>query len=609
MSQSKNASFIQRIRTPFEGFNRFILSDLREGKLSLQGLPYPTVTVAVAGFIILFAGIGLTLFMPAIRQQSPLLNIIIDSGPPTYVPAAMIPITIFLLAAAWGFLLAGAIRSNIWMRLLILTLFFASTLDIIVETYAIITLLGDGVLPIIYLLLGCASPVIIPIFMLVRRKKEATPLFEFALLFILSLFTFQLYQFELISQNTNPAADLFTPTRINAYLGTFRLLVLPFALRIGADIAIFVRKLSFWSAEIITYRYSKRVTTIYIGLGFITLIQLINVGQNTVEYFQQIAFNIAIWRLIGGLRSIIIVWGIWWLLKKISTEEDIRLTDDNLIDKQTDWLILPAILLILNIFLLFPLISNLSPLFYYAEVWLNQDIYLLDYIEQFSFLLTDHTILTLMIATTISTVWGVWLVRTKRFLSGYFIILVGLIYIVSNLTTSGQPLDFLGDSGNVPADFWWSALLLVVLLRWLYKGELTAQRATSLFILSLINTLIFRQTDFVEEPLLPIFELAGTGVIALGFIWDTYTMGHWANEGTSRLPRTSRVYIYLGFMIIATAILTWAVATQDIGTINSFTGNIASGGLKRIGRPMLYMLYPLLLLLPKDHLPLTEPPQ
>ncbi|MEM9777870.1 MAG: hypothetical protein AAF902_25055, partial [Chloroflexota bacterium] len=165
----------------------------------------------------------------------------------------------------------------------------------------------------------------------------------------------------------------------------------------------------------------------------------------------------------------------------------------------------------------------------------------------------------------------------------------------------------LGWSGTVPIDFWWSVLLLGIMLTWLARRQLTTERAISLLILTIINTLVFRQTDFIEDPFYRLLEFSGTGLIVFGILWDAVTIGHWANADTPALPRQSRVFLYLGYVIITVAVIYWAIAQHDHFWINQFTGEGALAGLTVLGLPMLYMLYPLLLMLPKDQTPLQDP--
>ena len=77
MSQpsSENSFFSSLFRAPLEGFNRFILSDLRDGRLSLDGLSFSSKVITLFGFIVLAVTIALIPFIPFIREQSYLITL------------------------------------------------------------------------------------------------------------------------------------------------------------------------------------------------------------------------------------------------------------------------------------------------------------------------------------------------------------------------------------------------------------------------------------------------------------------------------------------------------------------------------------------------------
>lgn len=246
------------------------------------------------------------------------------------------------------------------------------------------------------------------------------------------------------------------------------------------------------------------------------------------------------------------------------------------------------------------------PFFAFVKIWFEQESAIFDRLSAFIDWSIEGTMTQIFIIAVVTLFWGGWLVWRKQTLAGYFIFLFGQSFLWANLFKPGRLFENFGWTSDVPVDFWWSMFLLVLTIVWLLKKELTPQRAISLLILTLINTIIFRQTDFAEDPIFGLFQISGTGIIAFGIIWDAVTVGDWANDDTPNLPRESRIYLYLGYVIIALCTIIWAIGQHDHTMINLFTGDGAIAGLRRLGQPMLYMLYPLLLTLPKDHLPLTD---
>lgn len=606
MQNQRNSILSTILKTPFEGFNRFIVADLREGRLSLEGLSYPVRVLVLSGMVILFISALLTIFFEPIRQQSDLItlqnsNLLLRGSS---VASLVIPLTLFLASISIAFILAGAIRSPWWFRFPVFILFYTSILPFL--STAITSLGINPSIRGISLSLSAAFCVFfIPIFMLLRRRREPRLVFEFLIIFLSVSIIVQVSQLNVID---TPSMEnrAFSSLTIDAFFSTFILVVMPFFIQIGMEIAKFVRKVAFWTGEIIYFRLAQRSSLIYSALAILTFNQLFNTGRNTLDYFQQTTFASSLRGYLGGAITLLIVALVWFVFNLISGNQSTRIQHDDEIDDATDWLVFPAIFLALNsafigllALLLFPFLTIPSILFEWEQ---SIDV-LIFQIADF-FLENDSSII--VIIAIVSTVWGAWLARKKQVLSGCYIALFGLFFMYNNLTRPSEPLEILGWLNSTPIDFWWSLFIFAVLLYWLVRKQLTPQRAISLIILTVANTLIFRQEDFIEEPLYFVLEFSGTGMIAFGIIWDTVTIGNWANEDTPFLPRLSRIFLYLGYVLLALATILWAMGQHDHFMLNQFTGDGALAGVGLLGRPMIYLLYPLLLLLPKDQLPVPE---
>jgi hypothetical protein len=73
-------------------------------------------------------------------------------------------------------------------------------------------------------------------------------------------------------------------------------------------------------------------------------------------------------------------------------------------------------------------------------------------------------------------------------------------------------------------------------------------------------------------------------------VWDALTSGSWANVSSPGLSRTSRIFLYLGYVILTVTVINWALTTHDLSSLSQLTGNTALVGLDRFGRPMLYAI-------------------
>jgi len=124
----------------------------------------------------------------------------------------------------------------------------------------------------------------------------------------------------------------------------------------------------------------------------------------------------------------------------------------------------------------------------------------------------------------------------------------------------------------------------------LARRELTPGRASALAFMTLI-TLLLRQTDFLSNRFSLFVGSGGLGFLAFGIIWDALTIGAWANEGSRGLPRVSRIFLYLGYVLMTVTVINWAVASHDLGEVGRLTGDLGLVGLEAFGKPLLYTIF------------------
>jgi hypothetical protein len=175
----------------------------------------------------------------------------------------------------------------------------------------------------------------------------------------------------------------------------------------------------------------------------------------------------------------------------------------------------------------------------------------------------------------------------------------GLLAIRSELSGPGRLLSGIASASEDLVDVWWVALFTIVGLVWWVQGRLTRARASRLLFLLVIGALL-RQTDFLANPFSPVLGFAGIYFVAFGIAWDALTMGTWANTGSLRLPRVSRVFLYLGYVLITLAVINWTFGAHDLVAASRLTGDQAIFGLKRFGLPLIYVIYGLMLALPPE---------
>jgi hypothetical protein len=194
-------------------------------------------------------------------------------------------------------------------------------------------------------------------------------------------------------------------------------------------------------------------------------------------------------------------------------------------------------------------------------------------------------------------VFGLVLYRHRHPARALYAATIGVHYLWVEATRPGHWLQILNWSSQEPIVLAWVLILTSFAILWAWRGQLSTAKVYRLFQLTLV--LIFlRQTNLIAAPLDPLFSLAGVGYLAVGLGWDLLTAGSWANEGSMALPRTSRIFLYLGYVMLTVMLVNWAVAAHDFPLLDRFTGEAALTGLSLLGYP--YLLVALYLMLTND---------
>jgi hypothetical protein len=140
----------------------------------------------------------------------------------------------------------------------------------------------------------------------------------------------------------------------------------------------------------------------------------------------------------------------------------------------------------------------------------------------------------------------------------------------------------------------WLTFVVLIFVRHIRHSHFHAGAWQRLLLPLLIVTLM-GQTNLIAAPLDPLFSLAGVGYLAVGLGWDLLTAGSWANESSPALPRLSRIFLYLGYIILTAMLVNWAADTHDSSLLAGFTGQAALMGLTLLGYPYLYAILYLLM--------------
>lgn len=558
-----------------DGMRKLVFADLQDGVVRVGDLPRLTRSLVWIGFVLLFLGVGMLFFNEPLREAFPLLPMIGGTtGRGELVPFTLIPLTIFILSVAWGFMLAGALHARLLVRLAVLLLYVMVAGVWTAATTS--SILGA--------LVAWAALLFVPVFFFLRRRKTAAPALEFAVFLVSISLTFGISQVYAIAAwriSGIPGVLANVPTM----LYTFDLLVIPLLLFIGVDIAEFVHRTASWVSGLTDAWTGRRMLSL--ALFALVVWRLVSVVIETAGKVERSSLAEQAAAYAGAFVIPLSVGAVWWLVRRHDGE---GVSVERLVDvaKKVAMPLIGAYLGLQAVEIVFTLLAGLLSLVILGLGFGEME-RLGGALELGGGLIAqDANWQTLLAVLTI--IATVWFARKGRRTLALYLGILGTDALWIQLTNPGRFLSFLGWSGLEPVDFWWVVILSAVAFYWLVRNRLTEERARRLFLLVLI-TLLMRQTGFIEDPFSPFLGFTGVGLIALGIVWDALTIGFWANNDSRGLPRVSRILLYLGYVLFSIAVLNWSVASHDISQVDFFTGQAALGGFSLFGKPLIYAIF------------------
>ena len=543
----------------------FVWADLRDGLICTRGLSQSTRTLIWLGFGLFAAMLGLLLTNDLLRANFPLVPVLTTlAGRGQMLPVALLPLTLFLLAVAWSFALAGALHSHPALRLGLLLLYlFNAGLHVLslLSTFGLD--LSYGFTSPLSLLTGLARVGLalgsiggVALFFVLRWRARPWPAAEFACLLLLITVPFALGQ----AQEVNNLRNLGMPLGIlllEFYLAILGFLIMPLLFFIGVDIANFTRQAAGWASQAVAERLPARAPGLLLAL--LLAWQLFGAARTLAGGGGQDSGDLAL-SYAGALLDLLAIGLAWLLVSRLSPTSP---TTDDLVEAAGRYAL--------------PLI-----IFYQGGLALGSLVNAVD--------LLKLALLGLVLAG------AVWQARRGNPALALYLATLSLLQLLYHLEAPGQPLSPFYRSGNGPVHFWWLVLFAVTGLALLLRRRLTPQRTGQLFLVSLMAVLL-QQTSFLENPFNPLAEglaiSGGIGFLAFGLTWDALTAGNWANQDSPGLPRAGRIFLYLGYVLLTVTLVNWALTSHDLDRLGLFTGGLAARGLAVFGRPLLYSIFTL----------------
>lgn len=561
----------------------FVWADLRDGLISTQGLSRLARALVVTGFVLLGVMLAALVLGDFWRQHLPLEPSIISApGRGTLAPTLLLPVSIFILAVAWSLALTGARASRGWLRGGVLALYLLTAAGWVTK------LRPDEAnwVQVAWGSVGLAALlVLLPRRWLPRAEWSFIPLL-FAVATMFSVVQAQLLAVDRLSGLPLGQASL------EANILTFTSYALPLLLLIGLDIADFTRHAAAWVSAIIEQRAASGA--VYVALLSAAALLLYDLRTPLAAWLAPGQWPQLAPAYLGALGIPVLTLG-WW---EIARRRGPPLTVDQ-VAAAAAAVAPPLVVVYLLPALALAVMGDVAQVFGVTAVlettpWSTTMTAGLDMILA-AFDLATREIETWYTGVAVAALGCAgWLLWRGRQAAGLYLGVVSLLLLWGRVTDRDAWLGWLHWESSAVEIITWFVLLLLTFAGWLWRRQWTRPRGIALLTM-LLMLLLLRQTDFIENPFSPFFAFAGIGFVAFGIAWDALTAGAWANRDTARLPRLSRILLYLAYVLITVTLVNWAVMTHNVVQVNRFTGETALLGLDVLGRPLLYVVFVLLL--------------
>lgn len=510
--------------------------------------------------------------------------------PPSPVAALVVFVA---FSVAWGLLLTGALYTRRSIRLgalfvyLIVTSVWVVSFVGFLPVYSGEPLLSS--LSLVLVLIGTALLFTVPVFFYVRRRSQPSPGTDFALLSLLVFLTYATVYLQLALIPDFVGDQLWINVSGFTLYPLLVLIELLFVI-----LALDIVELLYRSAGLATVLTGSRLHRRL--LGWLVVLALacqlcLGVWERTRGTGEG-----SLWReavgVVVALGFVAIAFVAWWLLRdgrgSVSHEP---LTVDQMFEVAKKWSLLiiaifwgigvVAIFFVVAMALVLPFVSGESLVASGRAI--N---------DSFTTILSVWFFLTAALAI----VMGILAARRGRPAVALYLTILGGSTL---LFLSVNAIDLRVGWGVVGS--WWAIIFGLVGLFWLWRDRLTTERIRRLFLLSLITLGIYGLGKFYAPAAgAEAGTIGWTFVVfaALGLAWDLLTIGYWANGSSSGLPQLSRIFLYLGFVIVCITSLNWSVMALGHSEIEAITQIMAPFGLILLGRPLIYATFVITLALP-----------
>jgi hypothetical protein len=550
-----------------------VWNDLRTGIIDLRPLNRTLRLLTLIGFGLTLVFLFSMLFSDILRQSGARLPLPALAGDarPYQVPAPAVPLTLMALVLGWSYTLTGALHARPLARwgALLAFILVAGTNFATGNGYSL-TLANWGIGVWMVMAEGTAWLGLLACFILLPRRK-LPPALQFTIVTTLVSGLFLVTLLGAVILESRTGVVYVTRVLANQTISTF-LIIIPLLVYAGLEMVDFALAVTHWTVGTVTRLVTGRLL---IGVLLLVLIArlaglatvIVDAGPVLQPWLARAGAAV----FCGGLALI----GLWRRWQPVGSPVP-----------------LPAIfaMAFLVVFLLrIPILyggSFMVPIL----LSLYQSIEAAERGDQYLAAISTLSQLEVQYRPLIVVGVGLlvaWLARRRTPSLATFGLILAWGALLSWLTSDGQPLVALRfGPGHVDTVLLFGFTALTGY--WLVRRTLTQQRTLGLLAAALLMWLL-TQTDFLDNPFSPLFQFAGGAFLVFAIFWGVLTGGSFVNSDSPAFPRTGRLLIYLGYVLLTVAVTHWYVISHDI--IQQSVQNLwtMGEGFVTYGLPLAYL--------------------
>ncbi len=575
MSVAERTSRPSRLREAFAPVGRTLFSEpYEQGRLRLDGLPALERTLAVGALLVLI-GLLLALLAGSAFRHATLIRLNDVADRWTFVPLTLLPVAIVALFVGWLAFLWGALRGSLWVALTgaaIHLLINGSIGDLTGGIgHSFINHVGPTLNRAGYF--TAAGVVVVFAFLRLKRSWDrparfvAFPLLAASLLAVYG--TALLLALDALRHGFPSVAAL----DLDGNFDGISALLQPMILLAAVALVDFSYTLSnAFSAPAMELR-ARAAKAVLAGLIVVKLWFLLVSHIGVWGAYARISASGLIWVAVGAAAFAAV--GLWWratLRRRALGEAGEERVKERIVYIAIFAEVLPSMVVIV----LTTAASTIA-----AQADSQGAVRWLDSVERFTF---HHSTTVRAIPWVVLLVIGLSLVAkgstAARRELGLGLLLLGAwntpFYV---LAVFGVRFQFSNTLLDVAITI---GIGVVLIARW---RHIDRYEAVALMVITLFTWLAFSRGDFltaIANGPLGFLGLPAAVLVVFGIVYTLLADSAVASGSSGSFPRDSRVLIYLGFLVLSTAVLAWLDITH---VVSDLQGTVSSNGFADIGIP------------------------